>query len=435
VKSVFIIAIAVFFGITSCIPLAYSYEIIYPELDYKHDSIPNYCIVRPNDPELNDGQKDWMVKMGEDALSEWESTLVSSLGGIGKWQLQNTVIKDVQKSSFFNCDWTISFQPEIPSWFVFGVVMGYADMENKEIVIRYEKINQEEFHDILLHEIGHSLGLGHFTTEDSSLMYQWRTSETPPSIMIPNIHINPGMTYITDVDINKIKSIYGNGGFADLKIKTQSERDLALDAISALENLSVSPDTITIKKYQTNMFTISGNLEKSFVLSGVPLHLIIIKPDFTTSVITVYPTSNGSFNIPMVLNEQSPHGKYSIEGVYLDRTISFNTVEYWVENESSKKLIQNNVPISKPIPLWIKNNAEWWADGILPDKSFIDGLQYLLEQKIINIPNLSVKSAMVSNTIPSWIKNYAEWWADGIISDDEFKKGLEYLVKQGIIRI
>ena len=137
----------------------------------------------------------------------------------------------------------------------------------------------------------------------------------------------------------------------------------------------------------------------------------------------------------MVLNEQSPHGKYSIEGVYLDRTISFNTVEYWVENESSKKLIQNNVPISKPIPLWIKNNAEWWADGILTDKSFIDGLQYLLEQKIINIPNLSVKSAMVSNTIPSWIKNYAEWWADGIISDDEFKKGLEYLVKQGIIRI
>jgi hypothetical protein len=183
------------------------------------------------------------------------------------------------------------------------------------------------------------------------------------------------------------------------------------------------------------MFTISGNLKKDFVLSGVPLYLIIIKPDFTTDLLTVYPTSKGAFSIPMFLNEQSLSGKYSIEGVYLDRTISFNSVGYWVENESSKKLIQNNEPISKPIPSWIKNNAGWWADGILPDKSFIDGIQYLLEQKIIHIPVLDAKSSTVSEVIPSWIKNNAGWWAEGIISDNEFKKGLEYLVKHGIIRI
>ena len=35
--------------------------------------------------------------------------------------------------------------------------------------------------------------------------------------------------------------------------------------------------------------------------------------------------------------------------------------------------------------------------------------------------------------IPSWIKNNAGWWADGIINDEDFATGIQYLVKTGII--
>ena len=35
--------------------------------------------------------------------------------------------------------------------------------------------------------------------------------------------------------------------------------------------------------------------------------------------------------------------------------------------------------------------------------------------------------------IPNWIKNNAGWWADGIIDDSTFVSGIEYLVKSGII--
>ncbi len=33
------------------------------------------------------------------------------------------------------------------------------------------------------------------------------------------------------------------------------------------------------------------------------------------------------------------------------------------------------------------------------------------------------------------IKNNAEWWSQGAISEDDFLNGIEYLVKNGIIQI
>jgi len=41
----------------------------------------------------------------------------------------------------------------------------------------------------------------------------------------------------------------------------------------------------------------------------------------------------------------------------------------------------------------------------------------------------------VSQEIPSWIKNNADWWSQGLITDDDFVKGIQYLVEQGIIQV
>ena len=40
---------------------------------------------------------------------------------------------------------------------------------------------------------------------------------------------------------------------------------------------------------------------------------------------------------------------------------------------------------------------------------------------------------VTDQTIPAWVKNNAGWWADGIIDDSTFVSGIEYLVKSGII--
>jgi len=38
------------------------------------------------------------------------------------------------------------------------------------------------------------------------------------------------------------------------------------------------------------------------------------------------------------------------------------------------------------IPSWIKNNASWWADGQIDDKSFLSGIEFLVDKSIIIIP-------------------------------------------------
>jgi hypothetical protein len=85
------------------------------------------------------------------------------------------------------------------------------------------------------------------------------------------------------------------------------------------------------------------------------------------------------------------------------------------------------------IPSWIKNNAGWWADGTIDDNSFVQGIQYLIENNILDVTSQTTETSQ--EKIPSWIKNNAGWWADGTIDDNSFVQGIEWLVSNGIINI
>jgi len=37
--------------------------------------------------------------------------------------------------------------------------------------------------------------------------------------------------------------------------------------------------------------------------------------------------------------------------------------------------------------------------------------------------------------IPGWIKNNAGWWADGLITDNDFVQGIQFLIENGIMKI
>lgn len=88
------------------------------------------------------------------------------------------------------------------------------------------------------------------------------------------------------------------------------------------------------------------------------------------------------------------------------------------------------------IPNWIKNNAGWWSEGFIGDSDFVSGIQFLINEGIMRIPPTTPESLFdTTDEIPSWIKNNARWWAEGVITDTDFVSGIQWLITNGIIKI
>jgi len=113
----------------------------------------------------------------------------------------------------------------------------------------------------------------------------------------------------------------------------------------------------------------------------------------------------------------------------------YATIEIEIYPNPLFKESNGDVVSSSKIPSWIKNNAGWWADGSIDDNSFVQGIQFLIKEGIMQIPSTSQGSGSGTNEIPSWIKNNAGWWADGSIDDNSFVQGIQFLIKEGIMTI
>ena len=86
------------------------------------------------------------------------------------------------------------------------------------------------------------------------------------------------------------------------------------------------------------------------------------------------------------------------------------------------------------IPDWVRTNAGWWATNQIADSDFVSGIEFMIKQGIIQVPQ-TPQQENTQSKIPDWIKTSARWWADGIISDNEFTKSIEYLIKINVIRL
>jgi uncharacterized protein YjbI with pentapeptide repeats len=88
---------------------------------------------------------------------------------------------------------------------------------------------------------------------------------------------------------------------------------------------------------------------------------------------------------------------------------------------------------AESIPEWIKNTAGWWATDAISESEFVNAMEFLIENNIIQVTSTS--STTSSESIPEWIKNTAGWWATDAISESEFVNAMEFLVNVGIISI
>ncbi len=104
-----------------------------------------------------------------------------------------------------------------------------------------------------------------------------------------------------------------------------------------------------------------------------------------------------------------------------------------IELSDSESIIEI-IPTKEQIPKWVKNNAGWWAEGLIEDEDFVSGMQYLINKEIMTIPQTQSEQS-IQQEIPNWIKNNAGWWSRGLIEDEDFVSGMQYLIKTGILKV
>lgn len=99
-------------------------------------------------------------------------------------------------------------------------------------------------------------------------------------------------------------------------------------------------------------------------------------------------------------------------------------------------------PAFAEVPPWIKNNAAWWSEGQISEAEFLAGIAYLISSGIITVPDDPAPGGGSGDAagaqeegVPEWVKNNAAWWADDLISDDDFLNGIQYLVRAGLITV
>ena len=97
-------------------------------------------------------------------------------------------------------------------------------------------------------------------------------------------------------------------------------------------------------------------------------------------------------------------------------------------------VIDRILPNEISIPDWIRNNALWWSQEKIDDDTFIQGIEHMIQNEIILIPQTH-QETFESQGIPDWIRNNAAWWADGQIDDETFVRGLEFMIKSGILSV
>ena len=84
------------------------------------------------------------------------------------------------------------------------------------------------------------------------------------------------------------------------------------------------------------------------------------------------------------------------------------------------------------IPIWIKQSGDWWSTDQIVDSEFLEGIKFLVEKQVIEIPLFEMSSESEWK-IPTWAKTAVGWWYEDKITDDEFLSIIKNLVEREII--
>jgi len=199
-------------------------EVFFPATGFRAKGAPTYCINTPSAENVSDKKTEW-ANLARDAVLEWESKLKAAESKSKEnWDMNAKIIL-TGESTPSDCDIDIYFEDKFS---VLTTFVGLFEWPPGKITIYYLQakicnfiftcyddntfVSDNIIYTTTAHELGHSLGLDHYISDDDDVNKKWRTgNNSPPSVMIPAIHSNPSLQKITNLDVQKIRAIYGTG--------------------------------------------------------------------------------------------------------------------------------------------------------------------------------------------------------------------------------
>jgi len=159
---------------------------------------------------------------------------------------------------------------------------------------------------------------------------------------------------------------------------SEPEDDMKNKAVTEQGYLEIDGKEFFVSRYNPVTITISGEvkdygawIECDFFIPG----------ELYEEKLRFIPTRDEIFNHPLIITSDFPEGEYQIDCKYKNR--DFGSLSFSVIKTSSEKPVVKESPTEKTVPEWIKNNADWWSQGLISDDDFVKGIQYLVEQGII----------------------------------------------------
>ena len=175
----------------------------------------------------------------------------------------------------------------------------------------------------------------------------------------------------------------------------------------------------------------SGNVNKYTEQRN--LRISIFDSDNSLIVTQKTPVNpDGTFLHTVMLGEKFLDGKFIVKAQYGNSKATIEIMSFVIQSDNNG---DSSTSQGTEIPEWIKSNAGWWADGQIDDRSFVEGIQFLIKEGFMKIYVTEQASTSQGTEIPEWIKSNAGWWADGQIDDRSFVEGIQFLIKEGFMTI